>query len=334
MYSPHPRNSRLSALSFICLGLLAAGLHTGAYAQTSAPPAPKLAAETKRGIQLYDDGQTSKAIELLSARTREHPDDADAWYYLGLAAERDGAEYIAGPAFEHALQLRPALADAYGRLAYALLLANQPKLAAAAATRAQTLGINTARLHYVLARGRVCADDDADCRTQVLQELANAFQLEPNMPEALLLKSHLLASTDRAAAADYLAQYLALRPNDPDAGIWREQLEFLRPETAASPGDEQVYTQKEVTTRAVIRSKPTPDFTAAARKANVCGEVRLRLILGRDGTVRSVRVLRYLSHGLTQTAVDAARRIMFDPALKDGQPVSQYVVVSYNFNIY
>jgi tetratricopeptide (TPR) repeat protein len=230
-----------------------------------------LADETKRGIRLYEDGETSKAIKLLSERTREHPDDADAWYYLGLAAEHDEAEYIAGPAFAHAIQLRPDLADAYVRLAYALLLADQKQKALAAATRAQTLGINTARLHYILARARVCKDDDADCRTQVLQEIANAFQIEPNMPAALLLKSQLLASTDRAAAADCLALYLSLRPNDPDAGVWREQLELLRTtDTNTGPGGVPIYSMKEVTTRAVIRSKPTPDFTERARKAYVC----------------------------------------------------------------
>jgi outer membrane biosynthesis protein TonB len=37
---------------------------------------------------------------------------------------------------------------------------------------------------------------------------------------------------------------------------------------------------------------------------------------------------------LTEKAIEAAKRIQFIPAEKDGHKVSQYVVISYNFNIY
>ncbi|MBA3323229.1 MAG: energy transducer TonB, partial [Pyrinomonadaceae bacterium] len=38
--------------------------------------------------------------------------------------------------------------------------------------------------------------------------------------------------------------------------------------------------------------------------------------------------------GLTEKAIEAARRITFTPAEKDGRPVSQYITLVYNFNIY
>jgi hypothetical protein len=45
-------------------------------------------------------------------------------------------------------------------------------------------------------------------------------------------------------------------------------------------------------------------------------------------------VLKRLPHGLTERANAAARSINFDPALKDGRPVSQWSMFEYNFNIY
>jgi outer membrane biosynthesis protein TonB len=41
-----------------------------------------------------------------------------------------------------------------------------------------------------------------------------------------------------------------------------------------------------------------------------------------------------LPDGLTEKAMEAARRIQFTPAEKDGRRVSQYATINYNFNIY
>jgi periplasmic protein TonB len=46
-----------------------------------------------------------------------------------------------------------------------------------------------------------------------------------------------------------------------------------------------------------------------------------------------VLVVSGLSYGLNERAIDAARRIRFTPAKKDGVPVSMYVQVQYNFNL-
>lgn len=90
----------------------------------------------------------------------------------------------------------------------------------------------------------------------------------------------------------------------------------------------------EVTKRAVITAKPEPGFTEQARKFNVTGTVRLRVILAVTGEVRGISIIKGLPHGLTEKSVAAAKQIGFVPAEKDGQRVSQYVTLEYNFNIY
>jgi TonB family protein len=106
-------------------------------------------------------------------------------------------------------------------------------------------------------------------------------------------------------------------------------------EAAAGPVDyNRPFMQREVTKKALITYKPEPAFTESARRFQVTGVVRLRAILAATGEVRGISVVKWLPHGLTWRAVDAARRMRFEPAQKDGHVVSQYVTLEYNFNIY
>ncbi len=97
---------------------------------------------------------------------------------------------------------------------------------------------------------------------------------------------------------------------------------------------DKIYTVKEVDQRAVITSKPEPIFTEKARKKNTHGNVVLRLVLNASGQVTDIVVVKKLKNGLTEEAIKAAQRITFQPALKDGHAISQYITVVYNFNTY
>ncbi|HEX8127914.1 MAG TPA: energy transducer TonB, partial [Pyrinomonadaceae bacterium] len=96
----------------------------------------------------------------------------------------------------------------------------------------------------------------------------------------------------------------------------------------------RTFAAKEVTRKAQILSKPEPLYTEEARKNQVTGTVRLRLVLGASGSISGIVPVSRLPDGLTEKAIEAARRISFTPAEKDGRRVSQYVTIEYNFNIY
>lgn len=96
----------------------------------------------------------------------------------------------------------------------------------------------------------------------------------------------------------------------------------------------RVFRMSEVTKPASITYKPEPGFTEEARKNNVTGVVRLRAVFSATGEVTNITVVKELPDGLTEKAIYAAKQIRFMPAQKDGRPVSQYVVLEYNFNIY
>lgn len=95
----------------------------------------------------------------------------------------------------------------------------------------------------------------------------------------------------------------------------------------------RAYTAAEVTTRAVLLAKPEPGYTYEARANNVAGVVTLRMVLGADGHVSDIDVLEGLPDGLTGQAIDAAQRIKFAPAQRDGRPVSQWVTAEYVFKL-
>ncbi len=86
--------------------------------------------------------------------------------------------------------------------------------------------------------------------------------------------------------------------------------------------------------RSHILSKPEPQYTEEARQNQVTGTVVLRAVFTSSGEVSDIRAISGLPFGLTERAVAAARQIKFAPATKDGHPVSMYIQLEYNFNLY
>jgi len=103
---------------------------------------------------------------------------------------------------------------------------------------------------------------------------------------------------------------------------------------ASNNDPNRVFSPREVTQRARITSKPEPGYTPEARQNNVSGTVVLKVVLAANGEVKNIRPVSSLPFGLTEQAIAAVRRLKFIPAQKDGRPVSQYILIEYNFNPY
>jgi TonB family protein len=97
--------------------------------------------------------------------------------------------------------------------------------------------------------------------------------------------------------------------------------------------DGAVYEAKDVSQKARIRDKPIPKYTEAGRKHNVNGTVALTAILCRSGQVTDIQVVKGLPYGLTESAIDAAKGIKFEPAQKDAEAVSQKTQLEYSFSV-
>lgn len=95
---------------------------------------------------------------------------------------------------------------------------------------------------------------------------------------------------------------------------------------------ERVYRGTEVSDRAIVTFKPEPMFTDKARRKKTHGLVEFFVSLSGSGEVKVLGVRRRLPNGLTEEALKAAVRIQFKPALLDGKPVSQVILLQYSFN--
>jgi TonB family protein len=95
-----------------------------------------------------------------------------------------------------------------------------------------------------------------------------------------------------------------------------------------------ILTGKQVTTKARLIKKPEPTYSGKARDAQITGTVVLKCVFAADGTVTNIRVIQGLPKGLTERAIEAARKIKFIPATKDGKNVSMWMQLEYNFNLY
>lgn len=320
--------------------------------------------DTARAIKLYNENNYKAATEILRAAVKQRKNDAQAWLHLGIAQTRAGKLKDARKAFEQAIKLSPNTPQAYVGLAY--IFTDEDKLpeAEANALRAVAVDPSNAEAHYAL--GIIALRQNAAAKA--LAEAEATLRLNPNFAGALILKSEAvmevytsaytgraekyraldqpvpsLSPEERAAmgkmlteAAESLEKYLKLSPASPNAEHLREQSETLRwhADAVGKSDAPPVYTSGEVTTRAQITLKPEPLYTEQARNNGISGTVRLRMLLSFDGRIRHIRVVKGLGGGLTEMAVNAARRMKFTPATKDGRPVSQFVTIEYNFHIY
>ena len=79
---------------------------------------------------------------------------------------------------------------------------------------------------------------------------------------------------------------------------------------------------------------PDPEYSEEARKAKYQGTCVLWLIVGPDGRPRDIKVSRTLGLGLDEKAVEAVKNWRFEPAQKDGKPVSVQINVEVSFRLY
>ena len=91
---------------------------------------------------------------------------------------------------------------------------------------------------------------------------------------------------------------------------------------------------KDVDRKAVIVMRPEPAYTDEARKNMLTGAVILKAILTAKGNVEGIRVASGLPYGLSEKAIEAAKKLKFIPALKDGKFVPSWVQIEYHFNLY
>lgn len=86
--------------------------------------------------------------------------------------------------------------------------------------------------------------------------------------------------------------------------------------------------------RPTILYRERARYTEEARANKIQGTVVLSVVYTADGRISDIRVVRGLPDGLSESAIEAAKRIRFKPAVKNGQPVSVRGNIEFNFTLY
>lgn len=316
------------------------------FSQTPTPsPNPALAP----AVKLVRDGENQKALDALKRAVKENKRDGEAWYYLGIVHLQLGDFKKAADAFKKAVEMRQDLAaQAQAGYAYALVLRNKLDSASVAANKALAIDPKNVEALYTLG----IVDLRKGAKDEVIKIADSIIALNPNFAAAYLLKSQAFVShtagvsypnydaskserqLNYKSAAEALEKYIQLETNKRAAQPWKEQLETLKFYLGDKGDGPEVYTGRQVTTKARLLSKPEPVYTKAAREEQIVGTVVLKCVFAADGTVRHILVVQSLPNGLTEQSIVAAKKIKFVPATFNGKPVSMWMQLEYNYNLY
>ena len=92
---------------------------------------------------------------------------------------------------------------------------------------------------------------------------------------------------------------------------------------------ERIYKRKEIDRRVSLISKPAPYCAQGCDR----GKVLLQAIFSKSGKVVNIQVISATNQELADLSIAAAEKITFEPAMKDGKPVSMYMMLEYYFNL-
>ena len=92
-------------------------------------------------------------------------------------------------------------------------------------------------------------------------------------------------------------------------------------------------TEENLSSQVQIIEKLRPAYTAAAREQQIEGEVLLDVLFQAAGTIQVLGIIKRLGYGLDERAVEAARKIRFKPASREGKPIDSRARVRITFQL-
>lgn len=80
-------------------------------------------------------------------------------------------------------------------------------------------------------------------------------------------------------------------------------------------------------------SQPKPLYPALAKQARVQGTVRLKAVIGKDGSIHSLCLSKPMGAGLDEAAIASVEQWRYQPYLLEGEPVEVETQITVNFNL-
>ncbi|HKQ74199.1 MAG TPA: TonB family protein [Blastocatellia bacterium] len=112
-----------------------------------------------------------------------------------------------------------------------------------------------------------------------------------------------------------------------------ESISFVSPTSSTKSNADLSVLPMTKDLRPTILYREKAKYTDAARDNGVQGTVVLQVVFHANGKLTNFKVVRGLPDGLTESAIAAAKKIRFEPAMKDGKPVSVRGTLEFTFNL-
>jgi tetratricopeptide (TPR) repeat protein len=308
-------------LPSILLGLITASAPALVAAQT--PP--------------YDEWteKNRKAVEDAKQKIAKKPDDANEHYRLGRSYEKLTQWEAAVVAYSQAVRVKPDFAYAYYDLGWCYTHLNNYEEALKAHMEAKKhfqitsfkLRLAEEKVYYAIGWDlyRLRRYDEA------IAHYVKAVQVAPTFHEAAYEIGRVcMAQGDQEGArfitgkVDPFLRDMLLKE--------MEIVDWIEKEGSISPNPLVIKMVQE--TRPTILYKEKANYTSMAKENNIQGVVILSVVFGVNKKIGGVKIVRDLPYGLTAQALIATQKIKFNPAMKDGKPISVRGNLEFSFNLY
>ena len=116
--------------------------------------------------------------------------------------------------------------------------------------------------------------------------------------------------------------------------FWKLYYQAVEAKTDYRPKDPSILRQNTVDRKARLVSTFEPASNEYAQANGVAGMALYHTVIGADGKAGEIAVGRPIGFGLDENAVESIRKASFEPALKDGKPVSVLLDLAVQFRIF
>jgi TonB family protein len=92
---------------------------------------------------------------------------------------------------------------------------------------------------------------------------------------------------------------------------------------------------KPVESQPQVLEQPSPVYPESAQKEKIQGTIWLKIYVDENGAVKEVKTAKRtgINDEMEQSAIDAAKKTKFKPAVYEGKPTDCWVVIPYRFKL-
>jgi len=290
-------------------------------------------AHVNLGAQLITEGVSSEALPILERAVSLRPNSAAAQYDLGLAQLKEKKYDEAITSNKKAIELKPEWPDAYNNLGLAYAGLSRWKEAETAYREAvrlvpdyagalYNLGIAYLRLGQTSTAREIAAKVrqlNWDLQARLWQQI-NAVENPASV--AAVSTPTPAASPQLTSSPEASSPQTSPVETSPHASAEGAEKEPRPNDSADEECLSPIYSRADVTQMALMKNQLQVPYTAEAVQNKVEGKIVLQLVVCDNGRVSDIRIDESLPFGLTERAIEAIKKVRFEPAVLGTKPVS------------